>query len=517
MHNLFLKTISNYQLTVGQLREQIISRKEGVLNDNGALVIQTGKFTGRSPADKFIVKDNVTSKTVDWNCFNNPISEYQFDSVLQDMMKYMSNLPELWARDAFACDDPSFRIRLRVITETPVASHFAANMFIPPETEELKYFFPEWTLLHAPGFHANPAMHGTRQGNFTVVSFQHKTIIIGGTGYTGEIKKAVFTILNYILPTEHSVLSMHCSANEGPDGDCALFFGLSGTGKTTLSSDPLRRLVGDDEHGWHDTGIFNFEGGCYAKVVNLSEVHEPAIFRAIRPGALVENTCFAEGTARIDFSNCSITENTRVSYPLGFIPNAKKPAVSRIPQNIFFLTCDAYGVLPPVSRLSPEQVIYYFLNGYTAKVAGTETGITEPQVTFSACFGAPFLPLLPEDYAKLLQEKILKHGTRVWMINTGWTGGPYATGQRISLVYTRAMITAVLHGDLDKVSYHTHDFFGVAIPENCPGVPSELLDPHKTWENHDEYQITAKRLLDKFNQNFTQFSKRTSNQLTDVS
>jgi phosphoenolpyruvate carboxykinase (ATP) len=506
--DLFLKALPNYQLSTEQLREQILSREEGVLNDTGALVIQTGHFTGRSPADKFIVEDSVTTNTVDWNRFNKPISENQFDRLLQDQINYLANLPELWARDACACDDPAFRIRLRVITETPASSHFAANMFIAPHPEELNSFAPDWQLLHAPGFHADPGVHGTRQGNFTVVSFSHKAILIGGTGYTGELKKAVFTILNYLLPLKHNVLSMHCSANEGPEGDCALFFGLSGTGKTTLSSDPLRSLIGDDEHGWHDTGIFNFEGGCYAKVINLSEAQEPAIFRAIRPGALVENTRFTQKTNKIDFSDSSVTENTRVSYPLDFIPNAKKPAVSRIPRHIFFLTCDAYGVLPPLSKLSQEQITYYFLNGYTAKVAGTETGILEPQVTFSACFGAPFLPLRPEVYAKLLREKTAKYDTQVWMINTGWTGGTYGTGSRISLAYTRAMITAILSGELDKVTYYPHETFGLLIPQSCPGVPTALLDPRKAWTDPAAYDLAAKKLQESFRDNFSQFKEK---------
>ncbi|UOE51001.1 phosphoenolpyruvate carboxykinase (ATP) [Mucilaginibacter sp. SMC90] len=508
--DLFLKAGANYQLSAEQLRKQILSRKEGELSDTGALVIQTGKFTGRSPADKFIVRDSLTDETVDWNRFNNPIAENQFDRLLQDMTKYLGHLPELWARDAYACDDPALRIRLRTIAETPAASHFAANMFIPPEAGELKGFAPDWHLLHAPGFHADPGTHGTRQGNFTVVSFSHNTILIGGTGYTGELKKAVFTILNYLLPLEHNVLSMHCSANEGTDGDCALFFGLSGTGKTTLSSDPVRRLIGDDEHGWHDTGIFNFEGGCYAKVINLSEAQEPAIFRAIRPGALIENTRFIQGTNRIDFSDGTITENTRVSYPLDFIPQAKKPAVSGIPRHIFFLTCDAYGVLPPLSKLSPEQATYYFLNGYIAKVAGTEAGVLEPQATFSTCFGAPFLPLAPKVYARLLLEKITRYGTSVWMINTGWTGGPYGTGTRIKLSHTRAMITAVLSDKLDAVPYHTHEPFGLLIPQRCPEVAAELLDPKKTWTNPGDYDLAASKLQEKFSSNFLQFKEKHS-------
>lgn len=500
--NLSLKNRINYQLPTVKLVEQCLQRQEGVLNDTGALVICTGEFTGRSPADKFIVKDALTDKTVDWNKFNNPISEASFLILRRDMTAYLNQQAEVWVRDGYACANPEFQISIRIVNECPSSNHFAANMFIAPVADELKTLQPDWTIIQAAGFKANPAKHGTRQGNFTIVSFTHKTILIGGTGYTGEIKKAVFTVLNFILPVNHRVLSMHCSANEGPEGDTALFFGLSGTGKTTLSSDPSRRLIGDDEHGWDDTGIFNFEGGCYAKVINLSEEHEPDIYRAIRKGALVENTCFTSDTNRIDFANKTITENTRVSYPLNFIPNTKAPALSGIPQNVFFLTCDAYGVFPPVSRLTHEQAMYYFISGYTAKVAGTEEGVKEPQVTFSTCFGAPFLPLHPNLYALLLQEKLEKHQTKVWMINTGWSGGPYGTGSRISLAYTRAMISAVLAGQLEKVAYRSHQVFGVFIPESCPGVPAAILNPRDTWANKQDYDFIAGRLADKFRENF---------------
>ena len=500
--NWFPKTNIYYQLPSAKLVVQTLQRDEGVLNDNGTLVVCTGEFTGRSPADKFIVKDEQTEKTVDWNKFNNPIAESSFLLLKDELIAYLGQKKDIWVRDAYACADPAFKLPISVINETPWSNLFAANMFIAPTESELQAFEPEWLIIQAPGFKADPVKHGTRQGNFTVVSFMHKTILIGGSAYTGEIKKGVFTVLNYILPIEHKVVSMHCSANEGIEGDTALFFGLSGTGKTTLSSDPLRKLIGDDEHGWDDGGIFNCEGGCYAKVINLSEKYEPNIYRAIRPGALVENTCFIKGTNKIDFESKAITENTRVSYPLSYIQNSKIPSVASVPENLFFLTCDAYGVFPPISRLTNEQAMYYFISGYTAKIAGTEEGIKEPQITFSACFGAPFLPLNPSVYARLLREKLEKYQTKVWMINTGWTGGPYGTGSRISIAYTRTMITAALDGRLDKVNYVSHQVFDVQIPQSCPGVPEYILNPRDTWEDKTEYDETAASLLQKFKENF---------------
>jgi len=502
-HNLFSKASVHYQLSVDILVEQTLQRKEGVLNDTGALVIHTGEFTGRSPADKFIVKDELTKDTVDWNKFNKPLDVQYFLVLRDDLLAHLNQKSDVWIRDAYACADPGTRLRLRIINEGPSSNHFAANMFIAPADNELKNFEPEWLIIQAPEFKADPLCHGTRQGNFTVVSFTHKTILIGGTGYTGEIKKGIFTVLNFILPRQN-ILSMHCSANEGAAGDTALFFGLSGTGKTTLSSDPNRRLIGDDEHGWSNERVFNFEGGCYAKIINLSAEYEPHIFEAIREGALVENTTFVNGTNKIDFASKVITENTRVSYPLQYIKNSKIPSVSVIPNNLFFLTCDAYGVFPPISKLTNEQAMYHFINGYTAKVAGTEEGVKEPQVTFSACFGAPFLPLHPGVYARLLKEKLDSHKTKVWMINTGWTGGAYGTGNRICIAYTRAMISAALSGqlDLDKVDYVPHPIFGVLIPQMCPGVPSEILDPSKTWADKEAYDHTAAVLAQKFKENF---------------
>jgi phosphoenolpyruvate carboxykinase (ATP) len=437
----------NYQLSPEELIQDTLRLGEGVLNDTGALVVRTGEFTGRSPKDKFIVKDQITAETIHWNDFNLPIEQKYFDIIHGKILEYFENLPELWVRDCYACADPRYRLKIRVINETPWNNLFAYNMFLRPTEEELDNFSPEWHVISAPGLKLDPSVCGTRQHNAAVVSFKHKMILIAGTGYTGEIKKGIFTILNYLLPQEQKVLSMHCSANMGVKEDTAIFFGLSGTGKTTLSADPDRKLIGDDEHGWTADNIFNFEGGCYAKTINLTEEKEPEIFNAIRPGALLENIIFYPGSNRINFDDASITENTRVSYPLDYISNALEPSIGGLPKNIFFLTCDAFGVLPPIARLTPGQAMYQFISGYTAKVAGTEAGVTEPKPTFSACFGAPFLPLHPGKYAKMLGDKMQEHKVNVWMINAGWTGGPHGIGNRMKLKYTRAMITAALEGN----------------------------------------------------------------------
>jgi phosphoenolpyruvate carboxykinase (ATP) len=386
-------------------------------------------------------------------------------------------------------------------------------MFLRPTEEELDTFKPDWHVISAPGLKLDPSVCGTRQHNAAVVSFKHKMILIAGTGYTGETKKGIFTILNYILPHEKDVLSMHCSANMGEDGDTAIFFGLSGTGKTTLSADPNRKLIGDDEHAWTNDNIFNFEGGCYAKTINLTEEKEPEIFNAIRPGALVENTVFFEGTNRINFDDGSVTENTRVSYPLPFISNAQEPSIGGLPKNIFFLTCDAFGVLPPVSKLSPGQAMYQFISGYTAKVAGTEAGVTEPKPTFSACFGAPFLPLHPGKYAAMLGKKMQENKVNVWMINTGWTGGPYGTGSRMKLKYTRAMITAALEGKLNESAFVNDPIFGMAVPVSCPDVPAELLQPRNTWADKKAYDEKAKYLAGLFIKNFEKYKDGVSEEI----
>ncbi|MGN6418407.1 MAG: phosphoenolpyruvate carboxykinase (ATP) [Pseudobacter sp.] len=496
----------HYQLSPEELVQDSLRTGEGVLNDTGALVIQTGEFTGRSPKDKFTVKDEITENTVNWNDFNLPIEEKYFQIIREKIVAHLNKAEELWVRDAYACADPRYRLNIRVVNEKAFTNLFVYNMFLRPTEEELDSFQPEWTILSAPGLKLDPTECGTRQHNAAVVSFKHKMILIAGTGYTGETKKGIFSVLNYILPQERGVLSMHCSANMGENGDTALFFGLSGTGKTTLSADPNRKLIGDDEHAWTNDNIFNFEGGCYAKTIDLSEEKEPEIFHAIRPGALVENTTFFPGTTTIDFSSKAVTENTRVSYPLNYISNALEPSIGEIPQNIFFLTCDASGVLPPVSRLTPAQAMYQFISGYTAKVAGTEAGVTEPKSTFSACFGAPFLPLHPGKYATMLGDKMKRHRVRVWLINTGWTGGAYGTGSRMKLSYTRAMITAALEGKLDKMEYHNHPIFGMAIPEGCPGVPTELLDPRNTWADKAAYDAAAKNLASQFIKNFEKYA-----------
>ncbi|WP_212002376.1 phosphoenolpyruvate carboxykinase (ATP) [Chitinophaga sp. HK235] len=507
LRELGIENVSNvyYQLAPEKLIEQTIARKQGVLSDTGALAVNTGQFTGRSPKDKFIVKDTITADTVNWNDFNIPVSPEVFDRLYTKITAYFTG-KDVWVRDCYACADEDYRVNIKVVTELPWSNLFAYNMFLRPHADELDYIHTDWTVIQAPGFLADPAVDGTRQANFSMVSFSRKMIIIGGSAYTGEIKKGIFTILNYVLPHDKQVLSMHCSANQGTEGDTAVFFGLSGTGKTTLSADPSRKLIGDDEHGWTSTGVFNFEGGCYAKCIDLSEEKEPQIFRAVRPGALLENIQFFPGTNKVNYTDCTITENTRVSYPLSYIDNALEPSVGGIPKNIFFLTCDAYGVLPPVSRLTPGQAMYQFISGYTAKVAGTEAGVTEPKSTFSACFGAPFIPLHPAQYAQMLGEKMREHKVNVWLINTGWTGGAYGTGSRIKLAYTRAMISAALKGELDNATFHQHPVFGFAIPAACPGVPDNILDPRNTWEDKAAYDEKAKDLANQFIRNFEKYA-----------
>ncbi|MBA2499629.1 MAG: phosphoenolpyruvate carboxykinase (ATP) [Chitinophagaceae bacterium] len=504
-----LKNTENihYQLTPDELVKDTLRLGEGVLNDTGALVINTGEFTGRSPKDKFTVKCEKTDDTVFWNEFNIPLEEKYYDIIFKKVMDHMNNLPELWVRDCQACADPRYRINIRVMNEKPWSNLFAYNMFLRPSEEELENFKPEWHIISAPGLSPDPEECGIRQHNFSLVSFKHKMIIVGGSGYTGEMKKGIFTILNFILPHDKNVLSMHCSANMGGKGDTAIFFGLSGTGKTTLSADPQRKLIGDDEHAWTDDNIFNFEGGCYAKLINLTEEKEPEIFHAIRPGALVENVMFYPGTNKINFDDASITENTRVSYPLYFISNSMEPSIGGIPKNIFFLTCDAFGILPPISKLTTGQAMYQFISGYTAKVAGTETGITEPKPTFSACFGAPFLPLHPGNYASMLGDKMKAHDVNVWLINTGWTGGPYGEGSRIKLPYTRAMITAALEGKLKDVPFENDSIFGMAVPQECPGVPSAVLNPRDTWNDKEAYDEKAKYLAGLFIDNFKNYAE----------
>jgi phosphoenolpyruvate carboxykinase (ATP) len=506
----------HYQQTPQQLTEQTVALGQGIVNDTGALLIKTGEFTGRSPKDKFCVKDEITADAVHWNEFNIAITAEVFDKMHAKLVAHLSQ-NELWVRDAYVCADEDFRLNIKVVNENPWSNLFAHNMFLRPTENELENFEQDWTILHAPTFKADPTVDGTRQHNFAMTSFTKKIILIGGTGYTGEMKKGIFTILNFILPHQKNVLSMHCSANVGTAGDTAIFFGLSGTGKTTLSADPNRKLIGDDEHGWTNDSVFNFEGGCYAKVINLSAENEPEIFNAIKPGALVENVTLIDGTNKIDFAGKEITENTRVSYPLNFISNALEPSVGNTPKTIFFLTADSYGIFPAISKLNAGQAMYQFISGYTAKVAGTEAGVKEPSATFSACFGAPFLPLHPGNYAEMLGKKMTEAGVNVFMINTGWSGGPYGTGSRIKLAYTRAMITAALEGKLDNVAYETHPIFGMQIPLECPNVPSEVLNNRNTWADKNAYDIKAKELATKFVKNFEKYASGVSQEILDAS
>ena len=501
--------IIRYQLTSEELQEETIKKDQGVASSLGAIAVNTGEFTGRSPKDRFIVKDAITKDEVWWSDINLPFDSKKFDLLYDKVTSYLSG-KEVFVRDSYACADESYKLNIRVITEYPWSNLFAYNMFLRPTVTELEDFSPEWTVVNAPNFMANPKEDGTRQHNFAILNFTKKIALIGGTGYTGEIKKGIFSALNFLLPVYKNTLPMHCSANIGNAGDTAIFFGLSGTGKTTLSTDPERSLIGDDEHGWTaENSVFNFEGGCYAKVIHLSQQQEPEIFSAIKKGAILENVIM-DANGVVDFTDTSITQNTRVSYPIHHIENIQVPSIGKNPKNIFFLTADAFGVLPPISKLTPSQAAYHFISGYTAKVAGTEAGVNEPTPSFSACFGAPFMPLHPTRYAEMLSEKMQEAGVNVWLVNTGWSGGQYGVGRRMPLKYTRAMITAVLEGKLKDYTYedyHIHSVFGVAQPRTCPGVPSALLSPRKTWNNDDAYYKTAFKLSNAFRVNFKQFEE----------
>lgn len=494
-----------WNLTPAELVEEAITRGEGTLVDSGALAADTGEFTGRSPKDRFVVCDETTENSVWWGDVNIKFDPAKFDLLYNRVCAYLSG-KEVFVRDSYACADPTYRMNIRVVTEQAYHNIFANNLFLRPTKEEILSFSPEWTIINAPGFKADPKIDGTRQHNFAILNFTKKIILIGGTGYTGEIKKGIFGVLNYVLPHDKNVLSMHCSANIGKDGDTAIFFGLSGTGKTTLSADPNRGLIGDDEHGWAENSVFNLEGGCYAKCVDLTKEKEPEIWDAIKFGALLENIVCYDGTSTVDFSNISKTENTRVAYPINHIQNAVEPSIAGTPKNIFFLTCDAYGVLPPISKLDAGQAMYHFISGYTAKVAGTEAGVTEPQTTFSACFGKVFLPLHPTKYAEMLGKKMTDNKVNVWLVNTGWSGGPYGVGSRMKLSYTRAMITAALNGKLDNVNYETHPVFGLQMPTTCPDVPTEILNPRNTWADKTAYDVKANDLASKFVKNFEQYA-----------
>jgi len=490
------------------LVEEALRRGEGVLTDTGALMADTGRFTGRSPKDRFVVRDANTADSVWWGDINIPFDPAKFEQLHQKMVAYLAD-KQLYVRDAYAGAHPATQLKLRVVNELAWHNLFCYNMFLRPAEGADTSWTPDFSIICAPGFEADPAVDGTRQPNFAIIDFTRKLILIGGTGYAGEMKKGIFGVLNYLLPHAHNTLAMHCSANVGEAGDTALFFGLSGTGKTTLSADPRRGLIGDDEHGWlpGEGGIFNFEGGCYAKVIDLSREKEPDIWDAIRFGAIVENTRFVPGTHTVDYANKTVTENTRTAYPISFIANAVEPSVGPAPKNIFFLTADAFGVLPPLSKLDKSHAMYHFLSGYTAKVAGTEMGISEPQTTFSACFGQVFLPLHPTRYAEMLGQKMDENpAINVWLVNTGWTGGAYGTGHRMKLAHTRTLITAALSGVLSEVNFKTHPTFGVAVPSAVPGVPTEILDPRNTWADKEAYDRTAASLAWQFIRNFEKYA-----------
>ena len=504
-----------YQLSSAELHAITLEKGMGKEASSGALAVNTGEFTGRSPMDRFIVKDKITKEKIWWGNINIPFEPSKFDALYEKVIDYIND-KELYVRDCYACADVNYRMNIRVINEYPWSNMFAYNMFIRPTDEELKNFDPEWTVINAPGFMADAKVDGTRQHNFAILNFTRKIALIGGTGYTGEIKKGIFSALNFILPVEKKTMPMHCSANIGTNGETAIFFGLSGTGKTTLSTDSNRKLIGDDEHGWNnENAVFNFEGGCYAKVINLSEEQEPEIYGAIKKGAILENVVMND-TGIVDFAATSITQNTRVSYPIYHIDNVQRPSIGKNPKNIFFLTADAFGVLPPISKLTPSQAAYHFISGYTAKVAGTEAGVKEPIPSFSACFGAPFMPLHPAKYAEMLSKKMKNSGVNVWLVNTGWTGGPYGVGTRMKLKYTRAMVNAVLNGDLGLYSYddyHIHSVFGVAQPRSCPGVPTDVLSPRTTWNDDQAYYTTAFKLTNAFRENFKKFEAYASEEI----
>jgi len=495
-----------YNLSVEELVEHALATDNAVQASNGALVCKSGKYTGRTPKDKVTVKEPSTEADIWWEN-NNALSPERFESLRSKVSSYAEG-KRLYVIDTFGGADVDHRIAVRFIVERPYHALFIKQLLIRPNAEELASFKPEWTVCDMCRLYADPAVDGTRSEAVIALNFAEKQVLILGTEYAGEMKKSVFTIMNYLLPLK-GIMSMHCSANIGADGDTALFFGLSGTGKTTLSADPTRRLIGDDEHGWTDEGVFNVEGGCYAKCIKLSADGEPQIWNAIRFGAVLENVVLKEGNVP-DYDDMSLTENTRAAYPIEFIDGAVIPSVGGHPRNIVFLTCDATGVLPPISRLTPEQAMFYFLNGYTAKVAGTEAGITEPTLTFSTCFGAPFLPLRPHAYANLLGQKIERHDARVWLVNTGWTGGPYGVGSRMKLSYTRAMLKAAFDGSLDEVSYTSHDVFGIAMPDRCPDVPGEILHPRNTWSNPDEYDAAAMKLQSRFLENYASINEGAS-------
>jgi phosphoenolpyruvate carboxykinase (ATP) len=512
-----IKNINNvyWNLSTGRLYEEAIRRREGRLAHLGPLVVRTGQHTGRSPNDKFIVREPSSEKHIWWGKVNQPMDESHFSNLYRRLLAYLQG-KDLFVQDCFVGADPSFQVPIRIITETAWHSLFARNMFIQARKEQLVHHKPEFTVINAPNFHADPDVDMTRSEVFIVIHFGQKLILIGGTQYAGEIKKSIFSLMNYILPLQ-GILSMHCSANAAEDGNVAIFFGLSGTGKTTLSADSQRILIGDDEHGWSDQGIFNFEGGCYAKVIRLSPIAEPEIYETTRRfGTILENVTFDSVSGRLDLSDDTLTENTRAAYPISHIPNATREGLGKHPDQVILLTADAFGVLPPVACLTPDQAMYHFLSGYTARVAGTEKGVKEPSATFSACFGAPFLPLSPVVYAKLFGEKIIKHHSKVWLVNTGWTGGPYGVGHRIPIAFTRAMVHSILNGILEKVSTHLDPVFGLAIPVSCPDVPSEMLNPRTNWADKRGYDDQVLKVAALFQENFKVFTGEVSREVLNA-
>ncbi len=498
-----------WNLSPARLYEESLARGDGRIAHMGAISTVTAPHTGRSPNDRFVVRDEHTEEVVDWGKVNVPVTPEHYEALRAEVVEFLQGR-DLFVRDARAGEDPTHNINVRVISESAWHSLFAYNMFLRLDSVDHAGFEPDFTVLHAPHYKASPERHGSRSETAIMVNFGRREVLVAGTRYAGEIKKSIFSVLNHILP-ESGVFPMHCSANVGAAGDVALFFGLSGTGKTTLSADASRGLIGDDEHGWSDEGIFNFEGGCYAKTIRLSPEGEPEIYQATQMfGTILENVVLDERSREIDFDDGSITENTRASYPIHYIPNAVLPSRGEHPKSVVFLTADAFGVLPPVSRLTPEQAMYHFLSGYTAKVAGTERGVTEPVATFSACFGAPFLPRHPGVYAKMLGEKLREHGSGVWLVNTGWSGGGYGVGSRMKLGYTRAMVNAALSGALDEGEFVEDPVFGLAVPTAVPGCPNEMLTPRNTWTDGDAYDAAAAKLAAMFRSNFEQFADQVS-------
>ncbi|WP_050616136.1 phosphoenolpyruvate carboxykinase (ATP) [Bacillus testis] len=504
LHELVNGNNVSVQLSVPQLVEKVLHRNEGVLSSTGAVKAETGKYTGRSPKDKYIVEEELSKDKIAWGSVNEPISQDAFLKLYHKVIQHLKEKDEIFVFKGFAGADKKTRLPIQIVNEYAWHNLFVHQLFIRPDKDELAEHDAQFTVISAPNFKADPAVDGTKSETFIIISFEYKTVLIGGTEYAGEMKKSIFSVMNYLLP-EQDILPMHCSANVGKEGDVALFFGLSGTGKTTLSADPNRKLIGDDEHGWSSNGVFNIEGGCYAKCIDLSRDKEPQIFDAIRFGAVLENVVLDAETRVADYSDKSLTENTRAAYPIDAIDNIVNPSIAGHPNTIIFLTADAFGVLPPISKLSKEQAMYHFLSGYTSKLAGTERGVTSPEATFSTCFGSPFLPLPATVYAEMLGQKIDEHNANVFLVNTGWTGGEYGVGSRMKLAYTRAMIHAAFEGDLNNIETVKDSIFGLDIPLHVPGVPDEVLQPHKTWSDHSAYLKKAKELAGKFRDNFLKF------------